>query len=183
MTAGEAASARRGGPWPEEALRARPQLVSVARRVVRDRAEAEDAADEALARLSTAMANGEAIDSIVAWLTRITLRIAVDRARAWVRRQRDGWRLDVAARSSARGAIDPGAALASVEARERIWRAILELPDRQRETLVLRQFEGMSVAEVAARLEIEEPTVRAHVHAARAALRRVLFEDGEGGDR
>ena len=81
------------------------------------------------------------------------------------------------------GGTDPSAVLASVEARERIWRAILDLPPRQRDALVLRQLEGLPAVEVAARLGVEEPTVRAHIHAAREALRARLFDRDDRGNR
>ena len=69
-------------PWSDLALTARPQLVSVARRVVRDRDEAEDVVDEAIARLASQIDRGEAIETVVGWLHRTVLRISVDRARA-----------------------------------------------------------------------------------------------------
>ncbi len=169
--------------WSEIALAARPELVSIARRVVRDHSEAEDVVDEAIARLAATIDDGGAIDSIVGWLHRAALRIAVDRARAWIRRQRETWRYDVAQSSARRSAVDPSAALDSVETRERLWCAILELPERQRDAVVLRQLEGLTYAAVADRLGIEEGTARGHVHAARASLRKTLWDLTEGGDR
>lgn len=160
-------------PWSAAAMSARPQLVSAARRVVRDRAEAEDVADEAIARLAGAISAGERIDSVMAWLHRAALRIAVDRARAWVRRRREPWQREASRR---RAPPDPATALESTELRERLWHAILELPERQRDALVLRQMEGVGYDEVASRLGVTVSTARGHVHAARAALRRLLWE-------
>jgi len=168
-------------PWSEEAVAARAGLVSAARRIVRDRVEAEDVADEAIARLAIALDAGEAIGSVAGWLHRVALRIACDRARAWLRRRRDGWRRDAARRPAA---PDPSRALEDVETRERLWRAVLELPARQRDALVLRQMDGRSYREVGELLGISEGTARGHVHAARAALRSALWEIGpEEGDR
>lgn len=170
---GEAEPVPAQTPWSEEAVAARAGLVSAARRVVRDRIEAEDVADEAIARLTAALAAGEAIDSVAGWLHRVALRVACDRARAWMRRQRDGWRRDASRRSAA---PDPSRSLDDVETRERLWRAVLELPDRQRDSLVLRQMDGRSYREVAELLGISEGTARGHVHAARAALRETLWD-------
>ena len=168
-------------PWSDLALTARPQLVSVARRVVRDRDEAEDVVDEAIARLASQIDRGEAIETVVGWLHRTVLRISVDRARAWVRRRRPSWQHDVSQRGGGRSAAtpDPQAALESIEVRERLWHAILELPERQRDAIVLRQLEGLSYPEVAERLSIAEGTVRGHVHAARASLRATLWDLAE----
>ncbi len=160
-------------PWSEEALASRPSLVSAARRVVRDATEAEDVADEAIARLAAATAAGESIESVAGWLHRAALRISVDRARAWVRRRQEGWRHEAARRPTA---PDPERVLEEVETRERLWLAVLELPDRQRDAVVLRQMDGRSFREIADLLEISEATARGHVHAARATLRRTLWD-------
>lgn len=163
--------------WSESAIAARPGLVSAARRVVRDRGEAEDVADEAIARLAAAVEDGERIEAVTGWLHRTALRIAVDRARAWIRRNRPAWRHDVAARPEP---PDPARALEGAELRERLWRAVLDLPERQRECVVLRQMEGLPYREVAARLGVAATTVRGHVHAARAALRSALWDLAPG---
>ncbi len=53
-------------PWSDLALTARPQLVSVARRVVRDRDEAEDVVDEGNSFL--APAEGFSFSESAGWL-------------------------------------------------------------------------------------------------------------------
>ncbi len=58
---------------------------------------------------------------------------------------------------------------------ERIFRQLAELlPPAQRQAFVLREVEGLSTAEVAAIMGCTETTVRNHVFAARATLRREL---------
>ncbi|MEU8140229.1 RNA polymerase sigma factor [Streptodolium elevatio] len=51
-----------------------------------------------------------------------------------------------------------------------LWRAIRELPPRQRDSLVLRSLMGMEVADIADRLGITVSTVRGHLHEARKKL-------------
>ena len=114
--------------WHEEALRLRPKLTSVARRVVRNRAEAEEIADEAIARL-VRKARGEGLpDEIAGWLHRTALRLAIDQARHWVRRQRPGWLHTVGRRT---GVLSAEEELERRETGDRVWRTILELPRRQ----------------------------------------------------
>ncbi len=141
----------------------------MARRVVRDASEAEDVADEAIARLTTEIQAGNRIDNIPAWLSRTALRVAVDRARAWVRRNRPEWLSIAASRAS-----EVGKALERTEVQERVWRHLLELPARQREVLVLHQMEGLSYREIADLLDVSESTARVHGHAGREALRQKL---------
>ena len=59
------------------------------------------------------------------------------------------------------------------------WHSVRHLPRRQRECVTLRYLEDRSTAEIAATLGIAEPTVRVHLHAARAALALALDESEE----
>ena len=55
--------------------------------------------------------------------------------------------------------------------------AVLRLPDRQREVVVLRHLTGLSVAETAALLGIRPDAVKSAVHRAMAGLRTMLQEE------
>lgn len=59
---------------------------------------------------------------------------------------------------------------------ERVWRAVLSLPPRQRAVTVLKYYEDLSEAEIAATLEMARGTVKSHSH---AAARRLAFLLGE----
>ena len=61
-----------------------------------------------------------------------------------------------------------------------VWRMCTALPPQQRAAVVLRFYEDLEYAEIAAILDIAEPTARSHVHRALAALRRELTPDGTG---
>ena len=52
-----------------------------------------------------------------------------------------------------------------------VWRVCQGLPRQQRAAVVLRFYEDLDYAEIAAVLDLAEPTVRSHVHRALAALR------------
>jgi RNA polymerase sigma-70 factor (sigma-E family) len=54
---------------------------------------------------------------------------------------------------------------------EQMWVCLSRLPDRQRAAVVLRYYEGLSDAEIAATLGCRTSTVRAHISRALAALR------------
>lgn len=55
-----------------------------------------------------------------------------------------------------------------------IWEALAELPLRQRQAVVLRDWAGYGTAEVAGILKIRESTVRVHLARGRATLRGIL---------
>jgi RNA polymerase sigma-70 factor (ECF subfamily) len=68
----------------------------------------------------------------------------------------------------------PGARMLQEELRNRVLAAMRALPDGLREVLVLRHLEELSVAEVAATLNISEGTVKSRHFRALAKLREVL---------
>jgi RNA polymerase sigma factor (sigma-70 family) len=72
---------------------------------------------------------------------------------------------------------DPGAAAAE---RDAAWRLVAELPPRQRATLVLRYFDDLDDAAIAAILDCSPVTVRTQAMRALATLRERLAADPDG---
>jgi RNA polymerase sigma factor (sigma-70 family) len=131
--------------------------------VAGDRAAAEDAVHEALARAWERSARGELIESLPAWVTRVAMNLSKSR----LRRSR--------VESRARQRIE-GADVTPEDADERfeVGAAVAGLPRRQREVTVLRYFLGFDVAEIAALLRISEGTVKTSLHRARHTLAAAL---------
>lgn len=69
---------------------------------------------------------------------------------------------------------DTLAAAAAAELRDRLGWAIRTLPERQRETLVLRVYQNRAFAEIGAIMSCSEGTAKANYHHAVSTLRRVL---------
>lgn len=63
----------------------------------------------------------------------------------------------------------------------RVLAALHELPQRQREVLVLRYWSELSGAEIAEALGISEGSVKSHTHRGVAALRTALDDDHPDG--
>ncbi|GAA4806864.1 SigE family RNA polymerase sigma factor [Nocardioides caeni] len=74
-------------------------------------------------------------------------------------------------------AADPADTVARSDA---VWRMCSGLPTQQRAAVVLRFYEDLDYPEIAAILDVAEPTVRSHVHRALAALRRELASQHAG---
>ena len=66
--------------------------------------------------------------------------------------------------------LDPG----RWEAAELVAQAVQSLPPLQREALILAEYEGMTIDEVARAVDAEATAVKARLHRARENLRRML---------
>ena len=69
-----------------------------------------------------------------------------------------------------------GGRLEEVAEHERVWEAVLSLPPRQRAVTVLKYYEDLSEAEIAATLDMAPGTVKSHGHAAARRLADLLGE-------
>jgi RNA polymerase sigma-70 factor (ECF subfamily) len=68
----------------------------------------------------------------------------------------------------------PSDAAIAVETAAMVSAAVTRLPAQQRAVVVLRIWEGLAFAEIAAVVGCSEGTVRSHMHHGLAALRRIL---------
>ena len=66
-----------------------------------------------------------------------------------------------------------------------MWRALAALPRQQRAVIVLRYYEDLSEAEIAATLGVSAGTVKSHAARAMRTLREQLARDAQdqGGAR
>lgn len=164
------------------------RLYRVARSLLRDAAEAEDALQEGYlsAFRSLAAFRGEA--SLATWLTRIVVNECMGRLRRQARR--DNIVPIVAAHARPEPDDDrvdedpsgieedtPDRALLRAEMRALLERRIDELPQDFRAVFVMRSVEDLSVDETAQCLGIPEATVRTRHFRARSLLRESIARD------
>jgi RNA polymerase sigma-70 factor (ECF subfamily) len=147
-------------------------VLAVARRMLRDDAEAEDVAQEALLRLwrsTDALEVG--VQGVRPWLRRVVSNLCVDRMRS-------GRRLTVVEEVPDRA--EPATQLSEMEARDvshRVDAALKELPDRQRMALTLFHYEGLSQVEVGRIMGISDEAVESLLARARRNLKEALREE------
>ena len=143
------------------------RVFRIARSILADDAEAEDAAQDGWVLAHRYLHQFEGRSSFSSWLGRIVSREALARAR----RRRPVPVADVSEEVMEDRRLDPEQRAYDGETRAILERAIDRLPDGFRTVFVLRAVEEMSVAETAACLEIAEDTVKTRLHRARRLLR------------
>ncbi len=147
-----------------------PQARRVARAVLHDPDDADDAAQDGFLSALLKLERYDPGRPFGPWLMRIVANAATDRRRRRAVRRAEP--LD----SRLPGGSRPDTAAERRVLGERLRAALAELPERQRLAVALFDGEGYSHADVAAILGIPEGTVRSDVFNARRRL-RVLLED------
>lgn len=143
------------------------RLVGLARLLIDTRAEAEELVQEAFARTFAAWDRLDDPEAALPYLRTTVVNLARGglRRRATVRRTP----LDLVP-------DEPGAdrAVAATEAQREVLAAVRDLPERQREVVVLRYLLELSTAEAATTLGISDGSVKTHLHRALATLETTL---------
>jgi len=144
----------------------------VARSVLRNDADAEDVAQEALLRAYRRFDGLRDAQRFRGWLVRIVFRLALDRARSAKRREVRETEWAQPARRPAPATAEELAA--SSEFQAHFDRALDALPDKLRLVLLLAAMEGHTLEEVAAMLGLPIGTVKSRLFAGRKKLAEKL---------
>jgi RNA polymerase sigma-70 factor (ECF subfamily) len=166
----EAAQADVRREFEERLAECGPLAYRVARGVLRNTADAEDVAQEALLRAYRRFERLRDRNRFRAWLVRIAFRLALDRARSAKRReQRETlW----GAQSVPRQSTEDVAAASEFQAH--LDRALDELPGKFRLVLLLAAMEGHTLEEVAVMLGLPIGTVKSRLFFGRKQLAEKL---------
>ncbi|WP_411192498.1 RNA polymerase sigma factor [Paraburkholderia sp. B3] len=154
-----------------------PRLLALATRMLGDRMEAEDVAQEAFMRIwkqAPQWRTGEA--KFDTWLHRVALNLCYDRLRGRREEPVD----DLPDEPDPDAA--PEARLAARARDERVREALATLPVRQREALVLTYYQELSNIEAAVLMDISVDALESLLARARRSLRAQLAGDGASKD-
>jgi RNA polymerase sigma-70 factor (ECF subfamily) len=147
-------------------------VFSIALHFLRDRATAEEVAQEVFFSLHRNLHQIETPAHAAAWLRKVAVQRSIDEGRRRSRRPQVAL-ADVAEPAAC---IRPGDPLLS----ELLRKLVATLPEAPRMVMVLRYQEDLEPAEIAAALEMPVATVKSHLQRSLALLREKLARCGVG---
>jgi RNA polymerase sigma-70 factor (ECF subfamily) len=156
-------------------------VFSVAYRMVNDREDAADLAQEVFVKVYRNLAKFRGDSKFSTWL----YAIAMNTCRSGLRRTRrlravEGRSIDAMGGDEGRAMdpVDPDASPTAMlerrEVRERVEQSVAELQPEFREVMVMRDIQGLSYDEIATALECSLGTVKSRLCRARMAVREKL---------
>ena len=161
----------------------------LALRVMRDEESARDVVQEAFLKAYRSLDRFEGRSSFYTWFYRVVMNSCLDAKRRQPAGRYVEWDEQRAMQTPTATGMDavdpdrqraagPSGELERAQLRDALRRAIEQLPDDARQTLVLREVDGLSYAEIAEALEIPKGTVMSRLHHARKRLRTLLEASG-----
>jgi RNA polymerase sigma-70 factor (ECF subfamily) len=156
------------------------KVYGIAYGVIHNREDALDIAQDVFIKAFKKLRSFRGSSSFYTWLYRITVNMAIDHARK--KRQMVSVNYDdrLLEQPPAEGAprdgrrVNPLEVLKRQELNTTIMSAIMELPEEQRATVILRELEDLSYAEIASVLGCSIGTVMSRLHYGRKKLRQKL---------
>ena len=155
------------------------RLYHVCYRMLSNRQEAEDIAQEAFVRAYINIHTFDQKRKFSTWLFRIATNLCIDR----IRKKKPDYYLDANVPGTegltmySQIAADdelPEEEVERMETQERIQYEIGRLPDKYRSVIILRYIEELPLQEIGDILELPLGTVKTRVHRGRAALRKQM---------
>ena len=167
------AACRNGDPgaFEEVVRRTYRQVYTQALRIVGDRQEAEDVAQETYLRVFRGLAGFRGDAQFETWLYRIVANAALTHLR---RRRRFGELMTDPADEALEPA-DAGGAPETVADRDALAGAMASLSPALRAVVVLKDVYGLSCQEIGDQLGVSEGAVKVRLHRARRGLKELLF--------
>jgi len=160
----------------------------LALRVLRDEESARDVVQEGFLKVYRSLDRFEGRSGFYTWLYRVVMNLCLDEKRRDRSSRHVEWDEAVsieadpgspdAASELYREHSGPAGSLERSELRGFVARAIEQLPDDARQTLLLREVEGLSYAEIAECLGVPKGTVMSRLHHARRHVREILIASG-----
>jgi len=159
------------------------KVYSLAFRMVNDREEAADLAQEAFLKAWQGLPAFQGESSFATWIYRLTTNLCIDYIRRQKRRQEVQPVASLDDPDSGLGEPadwkqDPQHHVERQELHRALARALQQLPDYQRQILVMRELSGLSYQEIGQALDLDLGTVKSRIARARKNLQKILLAEG-----
>jgi RNA polymerase sigma-70 factor (ECF subfamily) len=174
-----------GGAYRPIVERYQSRLYAMVLGMLRDPEEARDIVQNAFIKAYQSLHSFRIESSFYTWLYRIAMNLAIDATRKSKRRRTTGFDEAIASRDEDGGILElhhvdsPQKALQRKQLQEKIFGALDELSEDQREVILLREVEGLSYKEIADTMGIPEGTVMSRLFYARKRM-QALLKDTDG---
>lgn len=152
----------------------RRRVFGIAYGILRDRAAAEDVAQEVFVKLWQGLGGYDGRAKLSTWIYAIARNASISA----LRKRPRGISLSDPAVAAEADALESAAAPPDAEDAQ-LWRAVEALPDRQRQVVTLFYQDDRTTEEVAEMLGLPLNTVKTHLHRARARLAVALADTRE----
>ena len=159
-------------PFRELVARYEERAYWIAKGIVHQPEDARDVAQEAFVRVFRSLDKFDPSLKFYTWFYQIVVNLAIDHLRRTKKRPKVSLdELGDTGGEIAGPSVQPGEAVERDEAKSRVARVLLELPDKYRSIIVLRDLEGFDGKEVATIAGATHATVRWRLHKARQMFR------------
>lgn len=156
------------------------RIYAIALRMMGNREDAQDCAQEAMVRIYRAMGSFKGQSALATWIYRITMNTCLDELRRRKARKvtsldslvDNGW-------SPTDTGDTPEEHGLRVEKQNALNQAIQSLPDDMRAAIILRDVKGYSYDEIASILDANVGTIKSRIRRGREKLREILSKQSE----
>ena len=159
------------------------KIYNLALRYLGNREDAMDASQEVFLRVFRFLPGFQEESGFSTWIYRIGVNVCKDMLAKRAKRGELSLELpdeeeDYRTAEVADRRYDPEAIVEQADLRESLAEAIGQLPQQQREMIVLRDIQGLSYEEIGQVLSLEAGTVKSRLSRARENLRKKLLQSG-----
>ena len=159
------------------------KIYNLSLRYLGNREDAMDASQEVFLRVFRFLPGFQEESGFSTWIYRIGVNVCKDMLAKRAKRGELSLELpdeeeDYRTAEVADSRYDPEAIVEQADLRESLAEAIGQLPQQQREMIVLRDIQGLSYEEIGQVLSLEAGTVKSRLSRARENLRKKLLQSG-----
>lgn len=161
------------GAFDQLMINSQHRVISLTWRILGNQEDARDATQEVFLRVYKYLDRYKPEQDFFGWLYRITVNVCRDIERKRVRNAGPLTSLEAeSAQKNAYSSASQEDEAYLAQRREMIKRAIADLPEKERMSVILRDFEGLTTDEVAGIMNTRPATVRVQISSARAKIKR-----------